>query len=299
MISGLLRTPLYPCHVATKARMVPFAGWEMPQQYHSVKEEQLAVRGGVGLFDISHMGRLLVRGDGAGEYLQRMTTNDLTRIGEGKAQYTLLCNLDGGIIDDLLVYKGQPWRVVVNGATREKDLDWLRSRLPSAVEISDVTEETALLALQGPGAARLLTTLGVDVKELVSFGFSDFALAGTSVLISRTGYTGEDGFEIWLGASKAVEIWQLLVEAGAVLCGLACRDICRLEAGLRLYGSDMSEQTNPFEVGLGWTVKLNQSEDFCGRLALLEANRLPPRHLIGIQGVDKLIPRAGERLSRG
>jgi aminomethyltransferase len=292
------RTPLYPQHLAAGGRMVDFAGWEMPQQYRSVKDEHRAVRTAAGLFDVSHMGRFLVHGDGAGDFLQRIVTNDLSRIDSGQAQYNLLCRPDGGIIDDLVVYRGPSsdgasWRVVVNAAYRDKDLAWLRDNAPADVTISDVSDQVALLALQGPKAEQVLPASGVDLAAVPYFGWAEGAVGGVPALISRTGYTGEDGFELFLPADRVGSVWDALLEAGAVPCGLAARDVCRLEAGLRLSGTDMDEWTNPYEAGLGWTVKLGKGE-FAGCRALAEIKQVgPARRMVGIQCGERVIPRHG------
>ncbi|MFZ0215294.1 MAG: glycine cleavage system aminomethyltransferase GcvT, partial [Candidatus Dormiibacterota bacterium] len=195
-MSALRRTPLYASHAAAGGRLVDFAGWEMPLQYTSVKAEEEAVRSHAGLFDVSHMGRFRLRGDGVEAFLQSMVTNDLGRIGDGQAQYNLLCNDDGGVLDDLVVYRGEPWRLVVNAANREADLAWLREHAPAGIAIDDVSADSALIALQGPDAASLLPVSGVDLASVGFFGWTQGIVAGVAdVLISRTGYTGEDGFE--------------------------------------------------------------------------------------------------------
>ena len=292
------RTPLHARHLAAGARMVDFAGWEMPQQYSSVKEEQEAVRTSAGIFDVSHMGRYEVRGDSAGEFLQGMVTNDLSRIGPNRAQYNLLCRPDGGVVDDLVVYRSESaWLVVVNAANREKDMDWLRGRAPRDVEIVDRSDELSLIALQGPEAERMLPVDGVDLSGVRYFGMASGVLAGAESLVSRTGYTGEDGFELFVPSTHAAGVWDALVARGARPCGLAARDVCRLEAGLRLYGNDMDEQTNPYEAGLGWTVKLAKG-DFVGREALQRIkDEGPRRELVGLGGADRTIPRHGAVVS--
>jgi len=294
------RTPLHDQHVAAGARMVDFAGWEMPQQYRSVKEEQDAVRTAVGIFDVSHMGRFEARGSGAGEFLQRTVTNDLTRVGPGQAQYTLLCRPDGGIVDDLVVYRPEldRWAVVVNASNREKDWAWLRDHAPEGVDLVDRSDELGLLAVQGPGVGRLLAVEDVQLDAVPYFGVTEGTLAGVRMMLSRTGYTGEDGFELFVPAERAAAIWSVLLEAGAVPCGLAARDVCRLEAGLRLYGTDMDERTNPYEAGLGWTVKLDKG-DFVGRDALRQARAEGPRRILaGLACAERTIPRHGARVRR-
>ena len=293
------RTPLYQQHVSACARLVDFAGWEMPQQYRSVKDEHVAVRTAAGLFDVSHMGRYEIRGSTAGEYLQRVLTNDLSQLAPDRAQYSLLCAPDGGIVDDLVAYRrdGDEWWVVVNAANREKDLAWLRQNAPAGIEIVDHSEEVSLLALQGPRAAELAPMQQIDLAAIHSFGIGRGRVAGVPSVVSRTGYTGEDGFELFAPSQQVASLWEALVEAGAEPCGLAARDVCRLEAGLRLYGSDMDEGTNPYEAGLGWTVKL-QKGDFIGRPALLQVKADGVRRqLVGLSGAGRVIPRHGSAVS--
>ncbi|HEX6348357.1 MAG TPA: glycine cleavage system aminomethyltransferase GcvT [Candidatus Dormibacteraeota bacterium] len=296
------RTPLYDRHRALGARLVDFAGWEMPQQYTSVREEHAAVRGAAGLFDVSHMGRVGFRGTGVADYLQRLVTNDLSGVAAGHAQYNLICNPDGGVLDDLVVYRlpDGSWSAVVNASNREKDVAWMRAHA-GGVEVVDRSQETALLALQGPRAEGLLAPLTTDVElaEIPYFGVAQGQVAGVTATISRTGYTGEDGFELVLPATDVGGVWDALLAAGAVPAGLAARDVCRLEAGLRLYGNDMDEATNPYQAGLGWTVKLDKGE-FIGRQALARVReRGPDRVLVGLRCGERTIPRHGAAVSRG
>ncbi len=293
MSSAPARTPLHSSHLAAGGRMVDFAGWEMPLSYTSVRAEQRAVREAAGLFDVSHMGRFEVRGGASTEYLQQLLTNDLSRVAPGRAQYNLMCRPDGGVIDDLVVYRtaDTSWLVVVNASNRAKDMAWLSDRLRPGVELIDRSDELALIALQGPRARDLLPVEGLDLGRLAYFAVAPARVAGESALVSRTGYTGEDGFELFVPAAAAAGVWAALIEAGAVPCGLACRDVCRLEAGLRLYGSDMDETVNPYEAGLGWVVKLAKG-DFCGREALAAVRAAgPARRTIGIRGEGRVIPR--------
>lgn len=294
-MSGLRHTALYERHLQAGGRMVDFAGWEMPLQYRSVRSEELAVRERAGLFDVSHMGRFEVQGAEAGEFLQRMVTNDLSRLRAGQAQYNLLCDEDGGVLDDLVVYCGEPWRLVVNAANREADLRWLRDRAPSGVSIVDRSQDLALLALQGPSAASVLPSQDVDLDHLGFFGWTEGAVAGVPhALISRTGYTGEDGFELFVPAERVNQVWDALLEAGASPAGLAARDVLRLEAGLRLHGNDMGPDVNPYEAGLGWVVKLKKG-DFVGRAALAAIKEAgAARKLVGVRGEGRTIPRHGE-----
>lgn len=293
------RTALYADHIAAGGRMVDFAGWEMPVQYTSVKAEQEAVRKTAGLFDVSHMGRFRVRGADAGAFLQRLVTNDLSKLEPNRAQYNLLCRDDGGIIDDLVVYRSEEeWTLVVNASNREKDLGWLQEHAPQGVEVTDRTEELSLLALQGPAAEAVLPAQTVDLGAIPYFATASGEVAGVEVLISRTGYTGEDGFELFMASDAASRLWRALVDSGATPCGLAARDVCRLEAGLRLYGNDMTEGTNPYEAGLGWTVRLQKGE-FIGRSALESVKAEGPRRsIVGVEGAQRLIPRAGAEVRR-
>lgn len=297
-MTEVLRTALYSEHLALGGKLVNFGGWELPQQYTSIKEEHLAVRRVAGLFDLSHMGRLDVRGNGAAEYLQGLLTNDLTRLAPGGAQYTLLCRDDGGIIDDLVVYKrsGDKFILVVNASNREKDLAWMRSRLIAGVELTDRTFEVSLLALQGPQAQALLPAEDVDLARVPYFGFAEGVIDGAPVLLSRTGYTGEDGFEIFVDTEEAVPVWKAILsagaEAGVLPAGLGARDACRMEAALRLYGNDMDETTNPFDAGLGWVVKLAKGE-FAGRSALEDLKASSTRVMVGLNGSERIIPRHG------
>jgi aminomethyltransferase len=276
--------------------MVDFGGWEMPQQYSSIRDEHLAVRKVAGLFDVSHMGRFRLKGAGGFEFLQSLLTNDLSRIGPGRAQYNLMCNEGGGILDDLVVYWGaDDFLVVVNASNRETDLDWMRSHAPASVEIEDRTFELALIAFQGPRAEELLPADGLD--DLQYFGFRPGRVAGVDALVSRTGYTGEDGFEIFIPAGRVVQVWDAILEKGAangvLPAGLGARDATRLEAALRLYGNDMDQTVNPYEAGLGWTVRPEKGE-FIGRDALAEVKKKgPKRTLVGLKTAPGDIARHG------
>jgi glycine cleavage system T protein (aminomethyltransferase) len=276
--------------------MVDFGGWELPQQYTSIRDEHLAVRKVAGLFDVSHMGRFRITGDGAAAFVQSIVTNDVSSLGEGRAQYNLMCNEAGGIIDDLVVYRAQEgFMAVVNASNREKDLEWLRSHAPSGVTIEDRTFELALVAFQGPDAQKLLPA--EDLDDIPYFGFREGVVAGVSAVISRTGYTGEDGFEIMVKSDRVGLIWDAILEhgkpAGVLPAGLGARDATRLEAALRLWGNDMDESTNPYEAGLGWTVRLDKGE-FIGRDALTQIKREGPRRsLVGLKTAPGDIARHG------
>ncbi|OLB96205.1 MAG: hypothetical protein AUI15_14605 [Actinobacteria bacterium 13_2_20CM_2_66_6] len=276
--------------------MVDFGGWEMPQQYSSIRDEHLAVRRVAGLFDVSHMGRFRLAGDSTFQFLQHLVTNDLAPLTHGQAQYNLLCNESGGIVDDLVVYRGsEGFFVVVNASNRESDLRWFREHAPRDVEIEDRTFELGLIAFQGPRAQELLPCEGLEAIPYFGFGQGD--VAGIHALISRTGYTGEDGFELFISSERLGEAWDAILRhggsAGVLPAGLGARDATRLEAALRLWGNDMDETVNPYEAGLGWTVKLDKG-DFVGRDALQRVKAEGPRRkLIGLKTVPGDIARHG------
>ena len=266
--------------------MVDFGGWEMPQQYTSIRDEHFAVRRAAGLFDVSHMGRFRITGAGTADFVQSIVTNDTSHLVEGLAQYNLMCNDAGGIVDDLVVYRArQGFLAVVNASNREKDLEWMRAHAPADVTVEDRTFELALVAFQGPEAQRLIP--GDDLGDIPYFGFRGGDVAGVSAVISRTGYTGEDGFEIMVKSDRVGQVWDAILEhgraSGVLPAGLGARDATRLEAALRLWGNDMDEGTNPYEAGLGWTVKLDKG-DFIGRDALRAVKEQgPKRTLVGLQ----------------
>jgi aminomethyltransferase len=302
--SATKRTPLYDRHVALGGRIVDFGGWELPQQYTSIRDEHLAVRKAAGLFDISHMGRLYVEGSAAEAYLQRLFTNDIAKLGPGHAMYTLMCKEDGGVVDDLVVYRqdGDRFIVVVNAANREKDAAWMREGIDPGVSMVDRTAEMSLIAFQGPRAAELLPDGSTDTEGIPYFGFRPGEVAGIPVLMSRTGYTGEDGFELFIDSNQVGRVWDAILEAGrpsgVLPAGLGARDATRLEAALRLYGNDMDETVNPYEAGLGWTVKLDKGE-FIGRDTLAKVRKEGPRRaLIGLRTAPGSIPRHGAAVMR-
>ena len=297
------RTPLYDRHVALRGRMVDFGGWELPQQYTSIRDEHFAVRKAAGLFDISHMGRLVVEGGGAEAYLQVLFTNDLSLVAPGHALYTLMCQEDGGAIDDLVVYREAVDRflVVVNAANREKDIAWMREHIPAGVSMIDHTTDMSLIAFQGPRAHALMPRDSSPTDDIAYFAFRPGKVAGVPALVSRTGYTGEDGFELFIESGRVGEVWDAILAAGksegVLPAGLGARDATRLEAALRLYGNDMDETVNPYEAGLGWTVKLGKG-DFIGRDALAKVKEEGPRRsLIGLKTRPGDIPRHGAAVS--
>lgn len=291
--------------------MVDFAGWNMPLQYTSMREEHEAVRGGAGIFDVSHMGEVSIRGDGAADFVQQLISNDVAGMGPHHGRYSVMLNDQGGIIDDVIAFSadpGQPWLIVVNASTREKDVAWMQRQAPGGVDVVDVSDDTALLAVQGPRAVKILEPVlemvdGQALRDVPSFGGGPARLRGVAtefLFASRTGYTGEDGFEIYAPWGEAPSVWDALLEAGRphslVPAGLGARDTLRLEAGLRLYGQDMDESTDPYSCGLGWTVK-REKGDFIGREALAGIDREnPPRRLVGVVPEGRAIARHGQEV---
>ena len=291
----LLRTPLYDRHVALGARLVPFAGWEMPVQYEGVIPEHLAVRNDCGVFDVSHMGELEVEGARAREYLQGLLSNDLDRIEPGKAQYTLLTNDGGGIVDDLIVYERAPDRflLIVNAANRETDLAWLRDHEPEGAEIRDVSDAYALLAVQGP---RSVERLGLP--EAPAFSFADGEIDGVACVVNRTGYTGELGVELLVPAESAGALWDRVLARGAFPCGLGARDTLRLEVCYPLHGNDIGPETDAISAGLGWVCALDK--DFTGVAALRAIKEGGPnRRLAAFVMEERAIPREGMAILDG
>ncbi|MFZ0129251.1 MAG: glycine cleavage system aminomethyltransferase GcvT [Candidatus Dormiibacterota bacterium] len=296
-----LRTPLHDRHVAAGARMVEFGGFDMPLQYSTIREEHVAVRTRCGLFDLSHMGEVRFTGDRALDDVQRLVTNDVARLEVGGALYGVMCNDGGGIVDDVVVYReAGGYMVVINAACRPKDVAWMGDHSGDS-RFEDIGDSVALLAVQGPRAVRLVSGLAADdVAELRPFHSIDTQVAGIQAAVSRTGYTGEDGFELYVDASDAPALWDKLLEAGAgeglIPCGLGARDTLRLEAGLRLYGQDMDDATDPYSCALGWTVKLQKGE-FIGRPALLQLDPShPPRRFVGIEIAGRAIARHGQQV---
>jgi aminomethyltransferase len=314
MSEPLARTPLYEEHLALGGRMVPFAGYEMPVQYEGIKAEHEAVRSSAGIFDVCHMSEFRVFGFGAFDYLQGLLTNDLSRIAEvGSAHYTLMCDEDGGIIDDLIVYHtGElEYLIIANAANRTTDLDWLRAHCPDdvtlteqiepehregcgIVELVDESDRTGLIAVQGPRALGVIAELAGPAFEAPRrFHIAEARLAGTPVLLARTGYTGEDGVEILCHVSHAAGIWRALLSFPEVTpCGLGARDTLRLEMGYHLYGSDMDRGVDPISAGLGWVVP-QKGAPFVGSEAIARIRSEGPQsRLVGII-VEDGIPRAG------
>jgi aminomethyltransferase len=291
----LKRTPLYERHVELGARMVPFAGWEMPVQYEGVIPEHRAVRRDSGAFDVSHMGQIHVDGPTAHGFLQEMLSNDLDRVGDGGAQYTLLTNEQGGIIDDLIVYKLGHGRylLVVNASNREPDYEWLKEREPRGCEVRDASDDYALVAVQGP---RSLERLGLH--EAPAFTHAMGELDGTEVMVCRTGYTGETGVELCCAAEDADAVWDSALARGAVPCGLGARDTLRLEVCYPLHGNDITPETDAVSAGLGWACDLDKAFTGVEELRRIREQG-PQRRLVAFVMEEKAIPRQGMAIAGG
>ncbi len=298
------KTPLYDEHVRLGARMMPFAGYDMPVQYSSILAEHLAVRRAAGLFDVSHMGEIRATGPAALAFVQGLITNDAAKLTDGRALYTVMCNPDGGVVDDLLVYRlgAEDYLLVVNASTAASDFAWMQAHNDAGAELADQSEATALLAVQGPAAFEIVQQIvGEPITDIAYYHFKALAPGGffgsRFALISHTGYTGEPGVEIYCDADKAAEVWQAVLEAGRphglLPAGLGARDSLRLEAGYPLYGAELDAATTPLEAGLGWVVKLAK-EDFVGRDALRTAKDAGVgRKLVGFVMQERAVPRHG------
>jgi aminomethyltransferase len=291
------KTSLYDTHVRLGGKMVEFGGFLMPVQYKGIIEEHRCVRTRVGLFDVSHMGEFRFTGSDALAFIQRMTLNDASKLEVGQAQYTGMCYEHGGMVDDLLVYRlADGYMMVVNASNIDKDFEWLAEHKQGHVELSNISDETALLALQGRYAEPTLQKLtDVDLSQIRFYHFTDGEVAGVKAMISRTGYTGEDGFEIGFDASQAETVWNAILEAGEEFgiqpIGLGARDTLRLEMKYCLYGNDIDETTTPLEAGLGWIVKFDKGE-FVGREALLKQKEAGLRRkLVGFEVNSRAVPR--------
>jgi aminomethyltransferase len=301
-MSTLKRTPLFEIYKDYGAKTIDFGGWELPVQFSSIKEEHEAVRTRAGLFDVSHMGEIVVKGKDSLPFLQKMLTNDVSLLHDGGVQYTTMCYEDGGTVDDLLVYRKREdeFLLVVNAANIEKDFLWLKEHAQGDVTLENISEETALLALQGPLAEQVLQKLtDVDLSTIKFFKFQDHVEIGNArTLVSRTGYTGEDGFEIYCKPEDAVSLWIAILgagkEEGVLPCGLGARDTLRFEATLPLYGQELSKDITPIEAGIGFAVKTNKKENFIGKDVLKKQKEEgTARKIVGIEMIDKGIPRHG------
>ncbi|MGG0740074.1 glycine cleavage system aminomethyltransferase GcvT [Niallia taxi] len=303
-MNELKQTPLYDLYKEYGGKTIDFGGWALPVQFSSIKEEHEAVRTKAGLFDVSHMGEIEVKGKNSLDFLQKMLTNDISKIQAGKAQYSAMCYENGGTVDDLLTYKlgENHYLLVVNASNIEKDFAWLASHVEGEVELSNLSGDYAQLALQGPLAEETLKKLAAEhIGDIGYFQFRHTAIAGKDVLLSRTGYTGEDGFEIYCSSDDAVHLWKEILHVGkdsSVLpCGLGSRDTLRFEATLALYGQELTKDISPLEAGIGFAVKLNKEADFIGKAALLKQKESGlQRKLVGIEMIDRGIPRHGYKV---
>lgn len=309
VMSELKQTPLYEVYKEYGGKTIDFGGWALPVQFSSIKEEHEAVRSRAGLFDVSHMGEIEVKGEGALDYLQKMMTNDVSKVKDGGAQYTAMCYENGGTVDDLLVYKikDNDYLLVVNAANIDKDFKWLKEHQTKEVEINNISEHMAQLALQGPIAEEVLQTI-TNEHALSDIGFFKFqtevSIDGKHALVSRTGYTGEDGFEIYCDAGDAAAIWKAILDAGkergVLPCGLGARDTLRFEANLALYGQELSQSITPIEAGIGFAVKVNKEIPFIGQEVLKrQKEEGAPRKIVGIEMIDRGIPRHGYKVFSG
>lgn len=294
------KTPMYELYKEQGAKCIDFGGWDLPVQFSSIKEEHEAVRTKAGLFDVSHMGEVAVKGDKAEAFLQYLLTNDASTLAPNQALYSAMCYENGGTVDDLIVYKkaNNDFLLVVNASNTEKDFDWIQSHAPEGVECTNISNEVAQIAIQGPRAEMILQKLtDTDLSSIRFFKFIDgVSLDGVKSLVSRTGYTGEDGFEIYCPWNEAPKLWKRLLAAGEseglLPCGLGARDTLRFEAKLPLYGQELTKDISPIEAGIGFAVKVKKESDFLGKDILKKQREEgAPRKLAGIEMIDKAIPR--------
>lgn len=300
---SLARTPLYQMGVELKAKFTSFGGWEMPIQYSSITQEHHAVRNTAGMFDISHMGKFILQGKNLISQLEYLVPSDLSRLQPGQAQYTVLLNHQGGIVDDIIIYyqgtdsfDTQKVVIIVNAATTDKDKTWILAHLdPNTVEFQDLSRDKILIAVQGPKATNHLQSLVTDdLSAIKAFGHLETTIFGKYAFLARTGYTGEDGFEVMVDSAVGTDLWQNLYNVGVIPCGLGCRDTLRLEAAMALYGQDIDDTITPLEAGLGWLVHLDTKGDFIGREVLIQQKAQGvPRKLVGLQTEGRNIPRHG------
>jgi aminomethyltransferase len=299
-MSALKQTPLYPLYEEYGAKTIDFGGWDLPVQFAGIQKEHEAVRTKAGLFDVSHMGEVEVKGPDALSFVQKITTNDASTLAVNQAQYSIMCYPDGGTVDDLLVYKlaEDHYLLVINAANIEKDVAWMQQHVDGDMTLRNISDETAQLALQGPLAEAVLQKLtDTDLSEIRFFYFKlDVNLAGVSALVSRTGYTGEDGFELYVKPEDAPVLWRKILEAGGedvLPCGLGARDTLRFEARLPLYGQELNESISPLEAGLGFVVKVEKQVPFIGQEALKKQKEEGiPRKLVGLEMIERGIPRS-------
>ncbi|WP_010530972.1 glycine cleavage system aminomethyltransferase GcvT [Lentibacillus jeotgali] len=309
-MSELKRTPLFPEYEKSGGKTVDFGGWQLPVQFSGIKHEHEITRTKAGLFDVSHMGEIVVQGPGSLEFLQKVVTNDVSKLTPKRAQYTFMCYEDGGTVDDFIVYmlETNKYLLVVNAANTEKDFEWLKEHNDNDVSIENVTVDYVQLALQGPKAETILQRMtDMDLSQIKFFRFGNpvyFKGAEAGAIVSRTGYTGEDGFEIYIAANEGSELWNRILEAGeedgVEPIGLGARDTLRFEANLPLYGQELSKTISPVEAGMKFAVKVNKEQDFIGRDILKQQiENGPSRKLVGIEMIDKGIPRTDYKVFAG
>ncbi|MBC1563948.1 glycine cleavage system aminomethyltransferase GcvT [Listeria booriae] len=303
-LTELKKTPIFPLYEKYGAKTIDFGGWDLPVQFQGIKAEHEAVRTNAGLFDVSHMGEVTVKGAGSLDFLQKMLSNDISKLKPGKAQYNIMCYETGGVVDDLVVYMiaENDYLLVVNAANTDKDYEWLAEHATDDVNVQNVSLEYGQLALQGPNAEAVLAKLtDADLGVLGFFGFVDnVEVAGVQALVSRSGYTGEDGFEIYTKAEDAPAVWEAILKEDVLPIGLGARDTLRFEANLALYGQELSKDISPLEAGVGFAVKLQKEADFLGKKALIAQKEAGlTRKSVGIELIDRGIPRHDYKVFAG
>ncbi|MBC2178672.1 glycine cleavage system aminomethyltransferase GcvT [Listeria booriae] len=303
-LTELKKTPIFPLYEKYGAKTIDFGGWDLPVQFQGIKAEHEAVRTNAGLFDVSHMGEVTVKGAGSLDFLQKMLSNDISKLKPGKAQYNIMCYETGGVVDDLVVYMiaENDYLLVVNAANTDKDYEWLAEHATNDVNVQNVSLEYGQLALQGPNAEAVLAKLtDADLGALGFFGFVDnVEVAGVQALVSRSGYTGEDGFEIYTKAEDAPAVWEAILKEDVLPIGLGARDTLRFEANLALYGQELSKDISPLEAGVGFAVKLQKEADFLGKKALIAQKEAGlTRKSVGIELIDRGIPRHDYKVFAG
>lgn len=302
----LKRTPLYPYYKANGVKLIDFGGWEMPIQFSGILSEHEAVRSKAGLFDCSHMGEIIISGSGAEGYLNALLSNEVTVMEQNQAQYNIMCYPDGGAVDDVIVFKMNDERFIMtcNASNTEKVYSWMLEHQTESVTLENISDDLGLIALQGPHAESILKKLtATDLTSIGYYHFKDDQVVADipHVLVSRTGYTGEDGFELYLASGNTQEMWEKLLAAGEpfglIQCGLGARDTLRLEAGMPLYGQELSDKITPLMAGLGFAVKTNKAVDFIGKDALIEQRENGvPEKIFGFVAIDRGIPRHGYKV---
>ncbi|MBC1233226.1 glycine cleavage system aminomethyltransferase GcvT [Listeria booriae] len=303
-LTELKKTPIFPLYEKYGAKTIDFGGWDLPVQFQGIKAEHEAVRTNAGLFDVSHMGEVTVKGAGSLDFLQKMLSNDISKLKPGKAQYNIMCYETGGVVDDLVVYMiaENDYLLVVNAANTDKDYEWLAEHATDDVNVQNISLEYGQLALQGPNAEAVLAKLtDADLGALGFFGFVDnVEVAGVQALVSRSGYTGEDGFEIYTKAEDAPAVWEAILKEDVLPIGLGARDTLRFEANLALYGQELSKDISPLEAGVGFAVKLQKEADFLGKKALIAQKEAGlTRKSVGIELIDRGIPRHDYKVFAG